>query len=123
MTLFVLAVLLAIVAAGWVIHPLVFRRWGLLGDKIPTELLDNEARKRVALAALKDVEYDRAAGKLDDADYLAIREQLEREALQALEAIGTPASRKGISAAAVHACGFRNPARSRFCAGCGKALA
>jgi len=120
MTLLLLAVLVAVMAAGFVIHPLVVRRWGLLGDTVPSEVLDSEARKRVALAALKDVEYDHAAGKLDDADYQAMRTRLEQEALEAVNAFEQTSTTE--LAPIVHACGFRNPGGSRFCAGCGRPL-
>jgi hypothetical protein len=120
MTLLVIAVVLAVIAAGFVIHPLVYRRWGLMGDSISSDVLNSEVRKRVALAALKDVEYDRAAGKLDDTDYRELRSRLEVEALEAV----TAAERAGSAAGEVvaHGCGFQNPGGSRFCAGCGRRL-
>lgn len=119
MTLLFASVILALAAGAWVVYPLLFRRWGLLGDRIPGHVLDSEAKKRVALAALKDVEYDRAAGKLDDADYREIRSKLEREALEAIQAIERGA---GSAVAEAHSCGFRNPPGSRFCSGCGRPL-
>jgi hypothetical protein len=120
MTLLVVAVVLAVIAAGFVIHPLVYRRWGLMGDTISPDLVNSEVRKRVALSALKDVEYDHAAGKLDEADYRTMRSRLELEALEAV----TAAERAGTAAGepATHTCGFRNPGGSRFCAGCGQRL-
>ncbi|NJD20970.1 MAG: hypothetical protein FIA95_17005 [Gemmatimonadetes bacterium] len=36
------------------------------------ELTETEARKRVALLALRDVEYDYLAGKLDEEDYRSL---------------------------------------------------
>lgn len=115
------SVLLALVAVGWVVHPLLFQRWGLIGDMVPSAVLDGEARKRIALSALRDVEYDRAAGKLDEADYATLRARLEREALEALES--APASaREAAGEAVTHSCGFSNPGGSRFCAGCGQKL-
>ena len=69
MTLFVAAILLGTLAAAWVVLPLISRRLALLGDPIAGGVLDAEARKRVALNSLKEIEYDRIGGKLDDADY------------------------------------------------------
>lgn len=123
MTLLLLAIVLAIVAAGFVIYPLVYRRWGLLGDAVASDVLNSEARKRVTLAALKDVEYDRAAGKLDDADYHEIRSRLEKEALDALQRVEHHSAVSEARAPRAHTCGFKNPHGSRFCAGCGKRLA
>jgi hypothetical protein len=118
MSLLLAALLLALLAGMWVIHPILFRRWGLLGDVLPGRLVDREVRKRVALAALKEAEYDHAAGKLDDADYQMIRSRLEGEALAALDA-AEKEMRSGLAAQTRHSCGFVNPAGSRFCAGCG----
>lgn len=120
MSLLIAAALLALVATIWVAQPLLSRRWGALSDQISPAVLDREARKRVALAALKDVEYDHAAGKLDDADYAEMRSLLEVEALEALRAAEAARSE---AVAAPHACGFANPPGSRFCAGCGQRLA
>jgi len=121
LNLFLGAIVLAAIAAGWVVYPLVMQRWGLLGDTYSGHAVDRETRKRVALAALKEVEYDRASGKLDENDYRELKSRLEREALDVLrpqEGDGgtTPA------ASIRHHCGFMNPAGSRFCAGCGKRL-
>src|SRR5688572_25742652 len=96
MSLLVGALIVALVGAGFVIYPLLFRRWGLLGDAIPASVQDREAKKRVALAALKDVEYDRVAGKLDDTDYHDIRGKLEAEAVQALHAAAQPVPGSGV---------------------------
>ena len=122
MSLFLLAILVATLAAGWVVLPIVRQRWSLLHDEVPAAVQERDARRRVALAALKDVEYDHAAGKLDDADYREMRSRLEVEALEAL-GTGGPAGLPDPAAAGPHACGFLNPAGSRFCSGCGRRLA
>lgn len=124
MTLFLAALGLALLASVWVVLPLIRRRLALLGDPIAGGILDAEARKRVALASLREVEYDRIGGKLDEADYLRLKAQLEREALAALEAAA--AAHSGEQApgefTVTHSCGFSNPPGSRFCAGCGSGL-
>jgi hypothetical protein len=118
---------MGILAAAWVVVPLVARRFALLSDHDPTGMVDAEARRRVALASLKEVEYDRVSGKLDDRDYQRLRGQLEREALTAISAADASASGAVAPPAAVrsrllHACGFVNPPGSRFCSGCGRRL-
>jgi hypothetical protein len=120
MSLLVGALIVALVAAGFVVYPLLYRRWGSMADAIPASVQDREARKRVALAALKDVEYDRIAGKLDDTDYHDIRGKLEAEAVHALHEAAQPVPG---SAGGPHVCGFNNPIGSRYCAGCGQRLA
>lgn len=113
-------------------------------DLTPGAVVDARARRRVALASLKEVEYDRVAGKLDEEDYRRLKAQLEREALAAIQvaqsidsgaeagvsaseapagvATAAPPRFAPISAATAHGCGFVNPAGSRYCAGCGQQL-
>lgn len=137
-----LAVLLTLAAVGAILHPL------LTGASAPLEATDEELtdvqhRKRMALLALRDVEYDFHAGKLDENDYRALKAQVSAEALaaldeEALEMAGT-GHRGGKGAAAVEAeiaalrasirqgvictqCGHPNPRGSRFCAECGAAV-
>ena len=104
------------------------------------ELTETEARKRVALLALRDVEYDFLAGKLDDNDYRSLKGELTAEALAALEADEKArAGTSGNADAALEAeiaqiragmkgalfcsdCGSQNEAGSRFCSSCGHAL-
>ena len=104
------------------------------------ELTETEARKRVALLALRDVEYDFLAGKLDQDDYRSMKGQLTAEALAALEAdeaargAGSATTdadleaeiarvRAGLRSGVVCAdCAFANDKGSRFCSACGHAL-
>lgn len=120
MTLLITAVIVALLAAGLVVYPIVYGKSGLLNDTVSGAVVEKETKKRVALAALKEVEYDRAAGKLDDADYAAMKGQLEMEALSALSAAEDRTD--GPTSSITHRCGFVNPGGSRFCAGCGKRL-
>ncbi len=131
------AVLLTVGAVALIFHPL------LTGASAPLEasaedLTDAQHRKRMALLALRDVEYDFHAGKLDETDYRALKAQASAEALSALddEAQGAMASgRPDVEAeiAALRAtlregtvcphCAHPNPRGSRFCGECGAALA
>jgi hypothetical protein len=125
MTLLAFSMLLALLAAAFVVRPLVARRDALLVDLAPGAVLDAEARRRVALTSLKELEYDYLGGKLDEADYRAQKERLSVEALAAMraaEALGIESGRTVAAAADRHACGFLNPPLSRFCAGCGARL-
>ena len=102
------------------------------------------ARRLVALTALRDLEYDRATGKLDGDDYEALKLELSREALVHLgrgeESVGgreteaTRASRQledeiaGIREAIRRgmqcaSCEHLNRLGARFCGRCGKPLA
>ena len=124
MTLLAFSLLLALLAAAFVVRPLIDRRDALLVDLAPGAVLDAEARRRVALASLKELEYDYLGGKLDDADYRSQKERLSVEALAAMRAAEAVGIESGRTAPAPdrHACGFLNPPLSRFCAGCGARL-
>ena len=129
MTLLLFSVLLALLAAAFVIRPVLARRDALLVDLAPGALLDAEARRRVALTSLKELDYDYLGGKLDEADYRAQKERLSIEALAAMRAAeaagyanGGPADAVAVAGPDRHACGFLNPPGSRFCAGCGVRL-
>ena len=133
----------------YVLHPV------LTGTAAPlrreeSEQTEAEARKRVALLGLRDVEYDYATGKLDDTDYRELRSELATEALEAMEAEesvgegeaedgdrgGYPAARSldeleeeiARYRAALRegilcpSCRHLNDAGSRFCARCGSTL-
>jgi hypothetical protein len=117
-------------------------------EREENELTETEARKRVALLALRDVEYDFLAGKLDEEDYRSLKAELTAEALAALEAdeaargTGAAAAQSGTQSsmdadleaeiARVRAglrsglvcpdCGFSNENGARFCSACGHAL-
>lgn len=145
MALFV-GVLLALATVAYILHPI------LTGVSAPMErddeeLTDAQHRKRMALLALRDVEYDYHAGKLDDTDYRSMKKEMASEALAALDAEaaeqraragkGTEAdaaTRASLEAeiAAVRealregavcpACAHPNARGSRFCESCGAAL-
>lgn len=101
---------------------------------------ESAARRRVALAALRDLEYDRATGKVDGEDYERLRAELSREALvrlgpeagdadspaarasRALEdeiATIRQALREGLQCGA---CRRLNEFGAKYCAACGERL-
>ena len=102
---------------------------------------EGAARRRVALAALRDLEYDRATGKLDGSDYELLKNELSREALQHLgprmrgrgDRVAERASREleeeieqirqalreGLQCGD---CGHLNGFGARYCGRCGDAL-
>ena len=102
------------------------------------EMTDTEARKRVALLALRDVEYDFLAGKLDEEDYRSLKSELTAEALAALEADDAArtgatgdeqleaeilAIRRGLrEGTPCPECAYTNEAGSRYCSACGQPL-
>jgi hypothetical protein len=103
---------------------------------------DEDASPRtVALRALKEIEFDRATGKLSDADYEALQRKYTAEALAALRAEPGPepeagaappgarppqraeAGRASEHAPACPAHGRRPEPGAEFCSDCGRRLA
>ena len=103
---------------------------------------EGAARRRVALTALRDLEYDRITGKLDGKDYELLKGELSRDALRQLGpapegAAGDPvadrasreieeeiaqlrdALREGLQCAG---CEHVNRTGARFCGHCGTTL-
>ena len=76
-----------LVAAGvilFVMMPVLRGDWATL--KSPDdEVTEVDARKQAALRGLRDAEYDFRSGKLDEADFQAIKSDLARKALEAME--------------------------------------
>jgi hypothetical protein len=102
-----------------------------------------ETRKGRAITALKEIEFDRATGKLSDDDYRMLHERYQVEALEAMreEERETPAPapepdqieslvaarlrviRGGPSSPTCPRCGPRPEADAVFCSSCGDRLA
>src|SRR3981189_1319773 len=87
---------------------------------------DDMSPQTVALRALKEIEFDRATGKLSDADYETLRTRYTSEAVAALRteqpaAPSSPVSRVPFPACPSH--GPRPETDAQFCSDCGRRLA
>ncbi|HEV8191948.1 MAG TPA: hypothetical protein VGP82_10760 [Ktedonobacterales bacterium] len=81
-----IAALLGISALFIVTYPLLgLERASAEGDE-PGQLADLADRERAAKEALRDVEFDRQLGNLEEPDYQALRDRYERRAIVALGA-------------------------------------
>lgn len=139
MALFLGAAMVAAAVVIFIIQPVAKGIHASL-ERADDELTETEARKRVALLALRDVEYDFLAGKLDENDYRSLKGELTAEALAALEADEKARSQVGSvgpedveaeiralrmgphEGVACPDCGYANQPGSRFCSACGHAL-
>jgi hypothetical protein len=90
-----LGIVLALASVFAVLWPILRPPVGRLE---PRPLFDDpeddplEHRKEQALAALKEIEFDRATGKLSDDDYQAMLTRYTKEAVEALRAAEAPAA-------------------------------
>ena len=122
----------------------MYRTVAPLGNELPddTTLVGGRTRaalerdKSLTLRAIKELEFDRAMGKVSDTDYAEMRDRLRARAVRlmtqldgaamyraqierdAVEASGSDAVTPGCGA-----CGTPNDSDARFCKHCGKALA
>ena len=80
-----IVVALAVVAA--VVHPLVTGRGAPLDDgpDRATEIREVAALRDIALETLRDLEFDRHAGKISDADYRDLADRTRAEAAALME--------------------------------------
>ena len=135
----VAGVLLAVGLVGFVLKP-VWRPAAQLADRNEADAGrwdegedpdDDLSPRAVALRALKEIEFDRATGKLSDADYDALKQKYTAEALVALRAergTPTPGASPGIpeprsgarGQCPIH--GARLESDAQFCSDCGRRL-
>lgn len=135
----ILGILLATGATYYVLRPILRPApsdggtadvWSDEGDD-PNDDLSPQA---VALRALKEIEFDRATGKLSDSDYDQLHAKYTQEALTALRGDGgrgmgegatRPATTRPSSPVPRPACpvdGLRPEADAAFCSACGRRL-
>jgi hypothetical protein len=134
------AATLVLVLVLWLVFGPLLERRGFESGALPPEPPDpEETRRGAALLALKEIEFDRATGKLNDADYELLKARYSVEAVAALKeeegAIATAsddpeamiaarvaalrsAGASGTSALCAR-CGPRPETDARFCSSCG----
>jgi hypothetical protein len=126
----------AVIAAGFVAIALTGAASGFLKRSPEEVTLPPHARealereKRLVLRSIKELEFDRAMGKLSDDDFSAISSRLRARALtlmqdlERVEAQGpAPAASRVKGGGGCAACGTANDADARFCKNCGATLA
>lgn len=137
------ALVLVGVTVFLVLQPIIAGREAPLkgGVHDPSEA---QFRKRASLLQLRDAEYEYAMGKLDEADFQALKREISSEALAAIRAekreakSGESSSLDALDgeleteialarARVAHEvscsqCGHPNPRGSRFCGGCGSPI-
>ena len=135
-------VIVAFVAVALVLEPLFSVRGTAPLGASPTDEIDftdieeSESAKVQALLALKEIEFDRATGKLSDDDYAALKAKYSKVALAAIEAeeqeeldmAAEDVAEELIKRAAAGrgtlcpVCGPRPEADAAFCSECGRKL-
>ncbi len=83
----VVGTVLAIGALAFVLYPLFF---GAPRDRAVAALRTEALTDDVAVAALREIEFDRATGKLSEPDYAQLKEQYTRQALASMRRTAAP---------------------------------
>lgn len=138
--------LVAFAAIALVLEPLVRRDepgapFAVDDESLPIALEESDSPKVRALLALREIEFDRATGKLSDEDYATLRAKYSAVAVAAIhsESDQAPGPDPGESIedaveaaiqrarhagrSACPACGPRPEPGAVFCSSCGRALA
>jgi hypothetical protein len=126
----IVGTLLSIGVLAYVLAPVVI---GVKRRPVRPMVIPREGGGDLAIAALREIEFDRATGKLSDADYATLRERYASQALATMRAGGQGASMPDDAAeAAVRAyrsahptcgkCGIRPETDAIYCSNCGTYL-
>jgi len=131
---FIVGVLLTVAAVGWVLYPVLRPATVPLASSEP-DVVDPEddlSPHTVALGALREIEFDRATGKLSDEDYAALHRKYTAEAVAAMRAESVTPPRPSAKPAAAQVgrpapavCpthGPRPEPDAVFCSECGRRL-
>ncbi len=110
MTALVVGTVLALTALMWVLLPLFLPAIGVVGGGPERDTAEVEDP---AIQALREIEFDRATGKLSDADYETLKASYTRRALASLRAAGSPVCDR---------CGPRPERDAVYCSKCGGML-
>ena len=110
--------LLVVLALAYVLYPLVFATVGPSRRPRPRAIPVGASGDEDAVVALREIEFDRATGKLSDTDYADLKTRYTQRALESMRAEGTTAAGAPVEDAAEAAVlAFR--ARLRSCTRCG----
>ena len=130
MTPLIIGTLLAVGALAFVLYPIFF---GVTRRHVPT-MLPRLNEGESAVAALREIEFDRATGKLSDSDYADLKARYTREAITAMRRAkahpGAPSDDEIEAAVAAYreahpACPVHGPrpeADAVYCSDCGRYL-
>ena len=92
----VIGTVLAVGALAFVLYPVFFGVPRRVTPVVPPRRTERVAED-APVAALREIEFDRATGKLSDADYMELKTRYTREAIQAMRRPGGQLS--GVSSA------------------------
>jgi len=111
--------LLAVAALAYVLFPLLFESRPTVARVVSPLVRVAGAADEDAIAALREIEFDRVTGKLSDADYADLKTRYTRRALETMRANGVEAAAATGAEDPIEAVVLAYRARLRSCARCG----
>lgn len=129
----VVGTLLAVAALAFVLYPIFFG----ISRSLVSAPAPRQSEREAAVAALREIEFDRATGKLSDDDYSELKSRYTGDAVRAMRretlpaAVTTPPTDDELEAAVLAyrqqshncpACGPRPESDAAFCSNCGRYL-
>jgi len=134
MTALIVGTAIALIAVAFVLVPL-FRGEATAAPGRSRDAVAPESSGEDAVSALREIEFDRATGKLSDADYAALKSRYTSEAIDAMRAADSSAVTPDASDLAEQAilryrqrtvgcevCGPRPEPGALYCSTCGRYL-
>lgn len=91
MTALVIGTLLALAALAFVLYPIFFEKPREIAAPVRSRAAESD--ENAAVAALRELEFDRATGKLSEADYVELKARYTRSALEAMRRAAPVAER------------------------------
>ncbi len=113
MTPLVAGTLLMLAALAFVLYPLIVTVPAGADPRLTPEVHPQDLSRNDAMDALREIEFDRATGKLSDSDYDSLKSTYTQRAVEAMRSQGVSACLR---------CGPRPEKDALFCSRCGAAL-
>ena len=113
MTPLIVGTLLALVALSYVLYPLLSTDSTKANPVVHDDFSARDPARSDAIDALREIEFDRATGKLSDSDYDSLKATYTQRAVGAMRAEGSSFCPR---------CGPRPEKEARFCSNCGGVL-
>jgi hypothetical protein len=130
----VIGTLLAVGALAFVLYPVFF---SAPTSRVRAAVIPRQSERESAVSALREIEFDRATGKLSDTDYAELKAEYTEQAVRAMRAEASGTSSAEAAAGdpielavrayrekhpACAACGPRPEPDADFCGNCGRYL-
>jgi hypothetical protein len=113
LTALILGTVLALAALSFVLYPLLLSEGSLVEPVVNRRGGPDAPNHSQAIDALREIEFDRATGKLSDTDYDSLKASYTERALAAMRSTENLECEN---------CGQRPETNARFCSRCGRAL-